>query len=204
MISTVFSAHYCGKSHQKYDWHEHKLNCTDQSPTPNKPSHLFKSAFLLKEFDIIIEREKGKENEEMNPEELSRIQNVDINDDKYGISEKDADSLSKEYGKDSDPTFTKFKKRISRDPSQILRYARHDSPLWPISANQCTSAPPCSVCNAPRSFEVQFLPALLYLLGLGEDKDDMEWATMVVYTCSRDCEIEDYVEEFSWTQTYSN
>ena len=198
---TFVSAHYCSKSHQKYDWHEHKLNCNDQTASPSKPAHLSKSSLLFKEFDIIIEREKDKENVEMDPEELARIQN---SSDTYQISGKDAESLSKEYGKDSDPTFTKFKERISRDPSQILRYARHDAPLWPVSTSQCSAAPPCAACKAPRSFEVQFLPTLLYLLGVGKEKDDMDWATVVLYTCSADCEVEDYVEEYAWSQTYPN
>jgi len=135
----------------------------------------------------------------IDPEELKRIQD---SSDAYQISGKDAESLSKEYGKDSDPTFTKFKERISRDPSQILRYARHDAPLWPVSTSQCSAAPPCAVCAAPRSFEVQFLPTLLYMLGVGKEKDDMDWASIVVYTCSLDCEVDDYVEEFAWVQTY--
>lgn len=137
----------------------------------------------------------------MDPEELARIQDAS---DAYNISGKDAESLSQEYGKDNDPTFTKFKERISRDPAQVLRYARHDAPLWPVSTGQCSAAPPCSTCNAQRTFEFQFLPTLLYMLGVGKEKDDMDWASVMVYTCSKDCEVEEYVEEFAWSQSYSD
>ena len=201
VTNIIISVHYCSKTHQKEDWHDHKLHCTDQPSIFNKPAYLSKSSLLFKEFDIIIDREKEKENLQIDPEELARIQN---SSDGYDISGNDAESLSKEYGQDNDPTFTKFKERISRDPSQVLRYARHDAPLWPVPTSQCDTAPPCTVCHEPRSFEVQFLPSLLYLLGVGKNKDDMDWATIVVFSCSKDCEVEDYVEEFAWTQTYPN
>ena len=158
-----------------------------------------KSSVLFKEFDIIIEREKEKESVKINEEELEKMK---TSSDSYNISLKDAESLSKEYGTDDDPTFTKFKDRIARDPEQILRYARHDTePLWPVSTSQCSSVPPCCTCGAPRSFEFQLLATLLYVLGLGDK--DMDWATIAVYTCSGDCEVDSYVEEFAWIQSYS-
>ena len=194
--------HYCSKEHQKHEWPEHKKQCSKQdSSEPVKPGYLFKNSLLFKEFDIIIEKEKEKEKVTIDAEELENMKN---SSETYGISLEDAESLSKEYGTDNDPTFTKFKERVGREPDQLLRYARHDEvPLWAVASSQCTSVPPCSVCSAPRTFEFQLLPTLLYILGLGKAESDMDWATIAVFTCSADCQVEEYTEEFAWTQSYS-
>jgi hypothetical protein len=57
-----------------------------------------------------------------------------------------------------------FQRRVSREPSQVLRYAYGGEPLW------CTYPPPdiskipcCEGCGAERVFEMQLMPALLSL-----------------------------------------
>ncbi|OSX68948.1 hypothetical protein BU14_2057s0002, partial [Porphyra umbilicalis] len=60
-------------------------------------------------------------------------------------------------------------------PAQVLRYA--PTPLWPAAegapAPDGGDVPPCGACGAPRAFEFQVLPSLLYYLRLdGEGGGD--------------------------------
>jgi len=187
---------YCSKQHQKRDWEKHRAECGQDEGAASSPYHLTKFSLLYKEHDLVIEREvlPDKENTDCNIEEI---------EDKYEMTEEDTDSLAEQYGKDEDPTFTKFKLRISHEPSQVLRYKRHGAPIWPVSTNQLTTPPPCTKCNQPRSFEFQLLPTLLYVLGVGKETGEADWACIVVYTCSADCEVEGYVEECGWVQCYT-
>ena len=85
-----------------------------------------------------------------------------------------------------------------------MRYKRHDTPLWPTSTGRVLDVPDCASCGKPRTFEFQLLPTLLYMIGAGKAIDEMDWATIVVYTCASDCEVEHYAEEFCWVQIFEN
>eukprot|EP00116_Pleurobrachia_bachei_P012921 sb/3473183/ len=148
----------------------------------------------------MIEREKEREKENLSEELLAKIK--EQSSEYSTMTAADEESLTKEYGVDGDPVFTKFKERVSRDPQQVLRYSRHDTPLWPTAANKCETVPFCGVCGGERSFEVQFLPTLLYVLDVGKESDGVDWASIVVWTCREDCVVEEYVEEFCWVQQY--
>lgn len=50
---------------------------------------------------------------------------------------------------------------------------------------------------------MQIMPQLLYYLGVKNDPDSLDWATIVVYTCLESCETSmGYIEEFAWVQLY--
>jgi hypothetical protein len=53
--------------------------------------------------------------------------------------------------------------RVNRLRSQVLRYAYGGVPLWSSPTPPATRPPPCA-CGSPRRFELQLMPALLYLL----------------------------------------
>lgn len=50
---------------------------------------------------------------------------------------------------------------------------------------------------------MQIMPQLLYYVGVKNDPDSLDWATIVVYTCLESCEMSmGYKEEFAWVQLY--
>lgn len=89
----------------------------------------------------------------------------------------------------------KFRRRLGRSPSQVLRYAWDGQPLWisrpPEEAENPAWPPPCRRCGSHRAFEVQLLPTLLYQLGsrCPERLADAEidWGTVCLYSCAADC-----------------
>jgi len=105
-----------------------------------------------------------------------------------------AETLADEDGR-GDSWFLKFQHRLERSPRQVVRYSWGGKPLWisdpPEEASNSAWPPPCSRCGAPRIFELQLLPTLLCevrrrcpeLVG----DSDIEWGTVLVYTCSGDC-----------------
>ena len=47
------------------------------------------------------------------------------------------------------------------------------------------------------------MPQLLYYLGVGNQPDSLDWATIAVYTCQGSCDQNvSYKEEFAWVQLY--
>lgn len=126
-----------------------------------------KHKYLLKEFDLETEAEHIDDtntttNEE--DDEAKRLQDYEefVNNHK----KDDADDLSnvpdEEFEKylaqtDDDKVFHKFKKRVSTDPEQVIRFDRGGNPLWITTKNQAsdTEIPPCEKCSEPRIFEFQ-------------------------------------------------
>ena len=104
--------------------------------------------------------------------------------------------------------FKRFQAALTNDPEQILRYQLNGRPVWFAEPEKkdfkCT-------CGASKRFEFQLMPNLLNVLPLeelaqkqikmedmqGNKKDlsrflalnalGMDFATVVVFTCSRDC-----------------
>lgn len=95
-----------------------------------------------------------------------------------------------------DAVFSRFRKKISACPQQILRYCRGGEPLF-ISeppAHWATALTPCDSCGGPRTLELQLMPALVSLLqrrtgggSVGEQEAGLEFGTVLVYTCTKSC-----------------
>ncbi len=93
---------------------------------------------------------------------------------------------------DADRTFAQFAKRVKIEPEQVVRYG--GNVLWPVDANPVVPACPC---GAQRRYETQVLPQLLNRL-----PDDLDWATLALYTCERDCTSASYVREHCFRLHY--
>ena len=100
--------------------------------------------------------------------------------------------------------FSRFMKKISICPEQILRYCWNGKPLF-ISeppSNMTQMVPLCSSCGGPRTFEFQLMPALVSLLQPKDSRtttdcapsEVLEFGTVLVYTCRNSC----------WTSGSSN
>ncbi|KAL8369657.1 hypothetical protein RB595_000136 [Gaeumannomyces hyphopodioides] len=105
-----------------------------------------------------------------------------------------------------DTDFQKFADRVGQNPDQVIRYEYAGSPLLYSRGDDVGRAlgpaedgrtvrgaggmPPCANCGAARVFEVQLTPqAIADLEAGGEDGlDGMDWGTIIVGVCSRDCQ----------------
>ncbi|KAM7415268.1 hypothetical protein PAMA_019882 [Pampus argenteus] len=117
------------------------------------------------------------------------------------------EKYEKTRARHGDAVFSRFMKRISLCPQQILRYCRGGKPLFisepPSNLAQVVSA--CGSCGGSRTFELQLMPALVSLLrGTdGSAEAELEFGTVLVYTCSNSCWTagsDSPVEEFCFVQ----
>lgn len=101
------------------------------------------------------------------------------------------EKYEKTRAKHGDAVFSRFMKRISLCPQQILRYCRGGKPLFitelPSNMAQVVSA--CGSCGGSRTFELQLMPALVSLLQRkGSSAEvELEFGTVLVYTCTNSC-----------------
>ena len=130
-----------------------------------------------------------------------------------------------------DKTFQKFADRVAQNPEQVLRYEFKGKPLLysdvdavgktlaPHSDNGASNAkittagsrsgsglPRCTNCGADRVFEVQLTPHAITELEAEEmGIEGMEWGTVMLGVCARDCSsVEEgevgYLEEWVGVQ----
>ncbi|XP_068459961.1 programmed cell death protein 2-like [Clinocottus analis] len=123
------------------------------------------------------------------------------------------EKYEKTRARHGDAAFSRFLKEIWRCPQQILRYRRGGKPLFVSEPPAEATAPPaCGACGGGRDFELQLMPALVSLLrrktstrrrGDGEEEAELEFGTVLVYTCRRSCWTEGAgaaLEEFCLVQ----
>jgi pre-rRNA-processing protein TSR4 len=112
-----------------------------------------------------------------------------------------------------DKTFLTFQKAISAYPDQVMRYVRvvygePSIPLWVSDEGQPQEGDivGCALCGSPRTFEFQILPQLLHALNVDHSQPDaLDWGTLLVYSCSSNCETDGRtVEEVVWRQDFSS
>lgn len=152
---------------------------------------------------------------------------------KHQILEMEEETASGSSGKEDkdvyestiDKTFQKFADRLSQNPEQVIRYEFKGSPLLytkndavgKLLGGQSGNAkvtvgggkiPRCSNCGAGRYFEVQLAPHAITELESEEvSLEGMEWGTIIVGVCERDCQARGvevgsvgYVEEWAGVQ----
>lgn len=105
-----------------------------------------------------------------------------------------------------DSAFQKFADRVGQNPEQCIRYEFGGQPLL-YSRTDAVGAllqqgggqvgiitarkgmPPCQNCGANRVFEVQLMPQAIAELEQDEvDLDGMDWGTIIVGVCEKDCQ----------------
>jgi pre-rRNA-processing protein TSR4 len=103
-----------------------------------------------------------------------------------------------------DKAFQKFADRLAQNPEQVLRYEFRGMPLLYSKEDavgkslsgmnynskvKTSGISACSNCGAQRVFEVQLTPfAILELEREESGIDGMEWGTIIVGVCERDCQ----------------
>jgi pre-rRNA-processing protein TSR4 len=105
-----------------------------------------------------------------------------------------------------DKAFQRFADRLSQNPEQVLRYefagqpllysktdavgrllaAHQDAAVKTTAAN--SGMPRCANCGADRVFELQLTPYAIVELEAEElGLEGMEWGTIILGVCSKDC-----------------
>ncbi|CAK9820859.1 Programmed cell death protein 2-like [Anthophora plagiata] len=103
--------------------------------------------------------------------------------------ETDSEKYEKGIPMHGDEMFHNFVSQIQKNPGQLLRYSRDNSApllLYPISG--CVGK--CRHCGGEMIFEVQVLPTLISKLILQprvEKNFQIEFGTVLIYTCVRSC-----------------
>ena len=109
------------------------------------------------------------------------------------------------YESPHDKTFDHFTQLLSQNPEQVLRYEHSGQPLLYSSSDAIASCfvvhgkgpvkgiPRCS-CSSARVFEMQLVPNLIFEVEKDNEeamkidgKEGMEWGTVILGTCSRNC-----------------
>lgn len=129
-----------------------------------------------------------------------------------------------------DKAFQKFADRIENNPEQAIRYEYGGVPLLYSDSDAIgkllggggnksggkittrglngSRAPRCTNCGAGRVFEVQLVPHAISVLEEDEMSiDGMEWGTIMLFVCEKDCTPQGtaekqvgYLEEFAAVQ----
>ena len=105
-----------------------------------------------------------------------------------------------------DGAFQKFADRVGQNPEQVIRYEYSGQPLLYAKGDEVSKVfgevgeggkvktaaargmPRCGNCGAGRIFEVQLMPRAIEELESEEDGlDGMDWGTVIVGVCERDC-----------------
>lgn len=167
-------------------------------------------------------------NEQLDPSEDLPPQKVTMElDDESGTTSAPQQDEKDTYESTIDKTFQKFADRLAQNPEQVIRYefkglpllySRNDavgklfSPSNQNSKITTTSGssriPRCTNCGAGRVFEVQMTPHTILELESEEmGLDGMEWGTIIVGVCERDCATNgtavgetSYLEEWAGVQ----
>ncbi|KAJ5046462.1 uncharacterized protein L3040_003705 [Drepanopeziza brunnea f. sp. 'multigermtubi'] len=131
------------------------------------------------------------------------------------------------YESTIDKTFQTFADRLAQNPEQVIRYEFKGQPLLyskqdavgkllnggkengkvTTASSNGNRMPRCGNCSAGRVFEVQLTPhAIMELESEEMSIDGMEWGTIIVGVCERDCQQKlvstgvGYVEEWVGVQ----
>ncbi|KAM3870214.1 programmed cell death protein 2-like [Diretmus argenteus] len=106
-----------------------------------------------------------------------------------GGDEGGGEKYEKTKARHGDAVFSRFMKKISLCPEQILRYRWDGEPLFVSEppSNVARMVPVCHSCGSARTFELQLMPALVSLLQGGGSEVELDFGTVLVYTCRESC-----------------
>jgi len=191
-------ADYCSEKHQRADWKAgHKSTCKGGRSSALPP----KSPLLLPEGLIESEPESKKGGEDDTGQNIDQYRDVM---EGGGVTASPQELEEVEAGQEEDTACEKFRLRVARASDQVIRYERGGTPLSCTSSPALGAPPPCHLCKAPRIFELQVMPQLLFELKLGLDADScLDWGSIYISSCSASCEAEGYTKEFVQLRQFS-
>lgn len=169
------------------------------SPLNVQPRVVLSSASVLPCFYLYAQEESSATLNKSKP--LPPIEN------QINITDHDTetwDNENYEYGRalSADRTYLKYKKVIDCCPEQCFRYKYGGNPL--LASKSMQNPTPCQHCGAPRHYEMQLMPPLVYFLHEGAKKhpkyspDNWNWMTLIIYTCTKNCSVLRSEGSHSW------
>ncbi|OCL01227.1 hypothetical protein AOQ84DRAFT_393816 [Glonium stellatum] len=162
--------------------------------------------------------------------EIPSTARMDIDNDPASSSNNNGKEDKEAFESTLDKTFQRFADRLAHNPEQVLRYEFRGSPLLysktdgvgklltpaveagvgkvVTSAGTASGMPRCGNCGAERVFEVQLTPHAIAELEAEEmGLEGMEWGTVILGVCGKDCAARDvgegevgYLEEWVGVQ----
>ncbi|PBP19722.1 MAP kinase kinase kinase [Diplocarpon rosae] len=147
-------------------------------------------------------------------ETLDKVEDLPIPTQTMDVDEGGGSKNQKEdkdvYESTIDKTFQKFADRLAQNPEQVIRYEFKGQPLLyskndaigkllsgvgkenskvNVASVNGNHIPRCVNCGAGRVFEVQLTPHVIMELEKEETSiDGMEWGTIIVGVCEKDCQ----------------
>ncbi|KAH8584185.1 programmed cell death [Cryptosporidium sp. chipmunk genotype I] len=139
-------------------------------------------------------------NVDNDPIEIKKSSDSDVSSDKSGIEYLDPSSVEEScYISDKDKYLHNFSAEISKFPRQIIRYCFGGTPLYSETPKKI-NVPTCKECGSNKVYEFQIISTIIYewenLFGEKDvfDKCNSDWSTIIIYTCSKDCNVEFFEE----------
>jgi len=186
---------YCCPACQRLDWRAgHKADCR-----PGAPYTGSKAGWTLQECLLDMEVEPDEDEEDGGVDLCQSEEGAGLQLGEVGEAEWE----ELERGQAEDRTCEKFRQRIRRAPDQVLRYERRGKPLLCAARPALPAPPPCPLCSAPRTFELQVMPQLLCELGLGlEAGAGLDWGSLYLFTCDASCSAPGYTKEVLYLRQF--
>ena len=203
--STAYCGKLCERNHRKTG---HNTNCNNSKKNSKGPNFIYptqKSSWCFEEYEIVDESEPSDDEEErdIQGENERLLKEIDENGNDFSDTELDAVASSSKLKVDK--VFEKFKKRINREPAQVLRYIQDEMrKCWTGALHISDSGkqqakdieiPFCELCKSDRILEFQIMPQIL--CHLNADKG-VDFGVLNVFTCKANCKIDEngYAQEF--------
>ncbi|OZJ05728.1 hypothetical protein BZG36_01335 [Bifiguratus adelaidae] len=230
--SKCHSVSYCSREHQMLHWNFgfHKKLCgLREEVDPQTYSDLKTrddnklASTLFPEFEVVsgpekvltVEEEEEEQREFFKKNMAEEGHVVEGNNEGFDTTRAlvpAGDEIYENTETGVDEAFLDFQRIIDREPRQVVRYARIEyeteptTPLW--VSDRCKPSeediPNCTHCGEPRTFEFQILSTLLHYLSINNtSQDSIDWGTLLIYTCQRNCSGPVYTEEVLWRQDFS-
>jgi len=177
-----------------------QTNPTESVPPTEEDDDRFRSPAMW----IYVEEEPEDDNkpaDNSSERPLSSIDGADASETAQWSGEKYERNTA--YTKN----FSRFLKHTQRAPEQILRYCLGGDALW-VTNRDMPTIPPCDVCGAERTFELQLMPHGLNWIGANLVTGET-WnptlrlagcGSVFVFSCSAFCEGDKLREELVVTQ----
>lgn len=122
----------------------------------------------------------------------TRVSDIDLEGEGGASGSSVADDKTA-FESSMDKAFQRFADRMAQNPEQVLRYEYAGQPLLYSKTDKIGKSwpriPRCSKCGGERCFELQLTPHAIDELEAEDiSVEGMDWGTVILATCKRDCE----------------
>jgi hypothetical protein len=153
-------------------------------------------AFVFPAVATYVEPEPEKETIEQSELEREMQRAAESNAHNPDIDATDLEELDRNVdlrNKVVDEYYEKFRRRMARQPAQVMRYQPTGAPLF-MNPERTISMriPPCRHCGGHQCMELQIMPTAIFYLRAAQyapegGGDGFDFATVTVYTCAKAC-----------------